>query len=124
MICTAGAFDLAPARSPYNSHFLKRHGKQLYNLIEWRRGFSSAEYITDREGDGTATERVAKYIFKYIGKDLGSKVGGRYLLTGGAFTHPVTLYGDSPEEFSTGLPTYVKRYDAADIGVHYECRYY
>lgn len=124
MICTAGAFDLAPARSPYNSHFLKRHGKQLYNLIDWRRGFSSAEYITDREGDGTATERVAKYIFKYIGKDLGSKVGGRYLLTGGAFTHPVTQYGDSPDEFSTDLPTYVKRYDAPEIGVHYECRYY
>jgi hypothetical protein len=124
MICTAAAFDMAVARNPYNSHIITRHGKPLYNLLDWKRGFSSAEYITDRKADGTAVERVAKYIFKYIGKDIGSKVGGRYLLTGGAFTHPVVQYGDAVGEFSTGKPTYTKRYDDDSIGVHYSCEYY
>lgn len=125
MICNAAAFHLTPAYSPYTGKPLKHGNKPLYNLIEWQRGFSSAEYITDREADGSARERVAKYIFKYIGKDMDSKIGGRYLLTGGAFVHPVVVHGESRAEFSTELPTtYQKRVDMPDIGVHYEADYY
>lgn len=104
MICNAqGVGELAQAFSPHTGKPLKRHGKPLYNLAEWTRGFSSAEYITDLEGDGSAYDRVAKYIFKYIGKDLNSKVGGRYLLMGGALQRPAYAYADDASEFSTGV---------------------
>lgn len=106
MICNAhGVGTLELARSPYTGKVLKRHGQKcLYNLIEWKRGFSSAEYITDLECDGSAYDRVAKYIFKYIGKDLNSKVGGRYLLMGGALQRPAYAYADDVSEFSTDAP--------------------
>lgn len=125
MICTADALKLTEAHSPYDGRLLFHRNKQLWNLSEWTRGFSSAEYITDVNYDNSARERVAKYIFKYIGKDMADKVGGRYLLTGGAFVQPVALYGENKEEFSTELSTrYEKRIDLSKIGMRYECDYY
>ncbi len=126
MICTANAFDLTTAHSPYDGRILMHKGKILYNLKDWTRGFSSAEYITDINFDGSARDRVAKYIFKYIGKDINSKVGGRYLLTGGAFVKPVVIHGDRKEEFSTGLstPRFEKRVEISSRDLRYECDYY
>jgi hypothetical protein len=45
---------------------------------------------------------VSKYIFKYMGKQCGQKIGGRYVLIGGDVQRPVYLYGDGPSEFLNG----------------------
>lgn len=125
MICNAqGVGELAQAFSPYTGKPLKRHGKPLYNLAEWKRGFSSAEYITDLEGDGSAYDRVAKYIFKYIGKDLNSKVGGRYLLMGGALQRPAYVYGDDASEFSTGDPVRYEKKVSIVGDLSYSAQYF
>lgn len=118
-LCNSSAVKLTEAISP-KTHRLLTHGKKiLYNLPEWKRGFSSAEYITEGEEDRAA---VAKYIFKYIGKDAENKVGGRYLLMGGDLKRPVYAYGDSPAEFvEKGVEKYHKVVQLDDFGVHYEC---
>lgn len=98
MICNSSAFDLIEARSP-KGRLLKHDGKQLYNVPEWKRGFTSAEYITRKSDTDDERAMVAKYIFKYMGKQMGAKIGGRYVLSGGEMRDPVYLYGDSADAF-------------------------
>ena len=118
-LCNSGAVRLTEAVSPKTGRVLTHGKKILYNLPEWTRGFSSAEYITE---GGENRDAVAKYIFKYIGKDTENKVGGRYLLTGGDLVRPVYAYGDSPREFvEKGVEKYHKIVNLDDIGVRYEC---
>lgn len=74
----------------------KDHGKKVYNVADWNWGFSTAKLITCSEVDRV---KVSKYIFKYMGKQSGQKIGGRYFLHGGIFTKPVYLYGDDAAEF-------------------------
>ena len=63
-------------------------------------GFTSAEHIQDATLD---REKVAKYIFKYMGKQgIEGKIGGRYVLSGGDFVKPIYLYSNDPWEF---IPT-------------------
>lgn len=97
-ICNAAALKLTRACSPHTGRPLSHNAKPLYNIPEWKWGFTSAEYIAAADGDRAA---VAKYIFKYMGKQLGAKIGGRYVLTGGDLRRPWYVYGDSPSEFFT-----------------------
>lgn len=76
-----------------SGHF--RNGKSVYNLKNWKYGFSTAQYVTGE----SAREKCAKYIFKYMGKQMGQKIGGRYYLSGGKLKTPVYLYGETVEEF-------------------------
>jgi hypothetical protein len=127
MICNAAALQLVPAVNVNTGKPLKHKGKQLYNLAEWTRGFSSAEYISADE-IGNERERVSKYIFKYIGKAHGGedlhKVGGRYLLKGGDLRQPVVLLGDDEKAFSTGEPVYEKHLDIAAAGCSFDVYYF
>ncbi len=71
-----------------------RQKKPVYNIDNWKWGFSTAQYVTGEN----AREKCAKYIFKYMGKQMGQKIGGRYYLSGGALSRPQFVYADDPEE--------------------------
>lgn len=109
-IMNADALRLSPAISPKTGQPLTNHGAPLYNVTDWRYGFTSAEIIQHATID---REKVAKYIFKYMGKQGASgMIGGRYVLTGGKLAAPLYLYGNDPAEFMNGqTPTGTRSYD-------------
>lgn len=95
-IMNSSALKLDRAISP-KGRPLSRNGKPIYNLQDWKLGFSTAQVIGGSECD---REAVAKYIFKYMGKQVGQKIGGRYCLIGGQnIVRPRYVYGDSVDEF-------------------------
>lgn len=99
-ICNADGLKLTPALSPHTGRPILHHGDPVYNVENWGKGFSTAQKIRRREDRDDTTLAVAKYIFKYMGKNLdGGKIGGRYLLKGGRFRKPMFVLGDSPKEF-------------------------
>ena len=101
-IANADALKLDRARSPKTGRLIKHHGDQVFNITDWRKGFSTAQVIQPRGAEQDPREAVAKYIFKYMGKNLGAKIGGRYVLTGGKLAHPLYAYGDGVEDFTNG----------------------
>lgn len=116
-ICNAAALKLERAYSPNTGRPLTHNSKPLYNVIDWKWGFTSAEMIADADGDRTA---VAKYIFKYMGKQLGAKIGGRYVLTGGDLKRPWYVYADDPHEFfSPGEEKDSRELHIDELGVDY-----
>lgn len=95
------ALRLERARSPTNGRLIYRDKKPVYNLADCDFGFSTVIPI---DGENSQ-DKVAKYIFKYMGKQLGlgAKIGGRYYLHGGKLQLPVYEYGDEIAEFTSGL---------------------
>ena len=106
-IMNSSALKLERAISAKTGHVLTHNKKPLYNISDWAKGFTSAEMITRNSADEDERAMVSKYIFKYMGKQAGQKIGGRYVLIGGDVQKPVYLYGDAPSEFLNGeLPVY------------------
>lgn len=107
-IMNSTALKLERAISPKTGRPLTHAKKPLYNVKDWARGFSSAEMITRNSEDEDERAMVSKYIFKYMGKQAGQKIGGRYVLIGGDVQKPVFAYGDMPSEFLNGdtVPIY------------------
>ena len=101
-ICNAEGVQMVEARSPKTGRLLKSHGDQVYNITSWSAGFSTAQIIRQRAEGEDPRLAVSKYIFKYMGKNLGAKIGGRYILKGGGLVHPIYAYGDGVGEFTTG----------------------
>ncbi|MBQ5591014.1 MAG: hypothetical protein IIU65_04975 [Clostridia bacterium] len=101
-IFNSESLKLRKARSANSNRLLKtRRGgveKQLYNISDWPYGFTSCELITGE----SSTDKVAKYIFKYMGKQLNQKIGGRFFLHGGKFTLPTYAYGERASDFFEG----------------------
>lgn len=94
-ILNSSALKLDRARSP-SGRALSSGGKPVYNITDWKEGFTTAQVIG---GNADDREAVAKYVFKYMGKQSGQKIGGRYCLIGGqGIARPVYVYGDSAEE--------------------------
>lgn len=94
-------FRLDEAKNPHTGKLVKHHGKQVYNICDYKLGFSTAIPIRPDEYDATC-----KYVYKYITKTGGEKVGGRYYLSGGALRRPhfeyINLnYLDIQEEVNT-----------------------
>ncbi len=97
-ILNSSALKLSQAYSPKTGRALTRNGSPIYNLMDWRDGFSTAQIIGNGEDD---REKVAKYVFKYMGKQLGERIGGRYALIGGKnLLKPVYVYGNTPDELA------------------------
>lgn len=98
-VMNAAALDLTEARYADSGRLVKKRRagevKQLYNLQDWPKGWSTVELVT---GQGS-TDKVAKYIFKYMGKQLGQRIGGRYFLHGGQLACPVYRYGEEIDQF-------------------------
>lgn len=99
-IANGAALRLKEARSAKSGRLLKHNGDQVYNLTNWHAGFSTAQLIRRRDEFDDPREAVAKYIFKYMGKNFGAKIGGRYMLHGGKLAHPLLAYGDGVEQFA------------------------
>ena len=99
-IMNSPALRLNPAKNARNGLPLTHNGEPLYNIVNWSYGFTSAALIRSGTSD---REKVAKYIFKYMGKQgSDGMIGGRYALTGGALAAPFYLYGNTPDEFRDG----------------------
>ena len=96
------ALKLEQAFYEKSGRAIKHNGKPIYNIADWTRGFTTAEEITRAAADENEREAVSKYIFKYMGKQQGQKIGGRYCLIGGDLKKPLYVYGDAPEEFFSG----------------------
>ncbi len=95
-IVNSAAVKLERAISPNTGRALSRHGLPIYNITNWRAGFSTAQIIGSDISD---RDKVAKYIFKYMGKQCGQRIGGRYALIGGKLVKPVYAYGEDVSEF-------------------------
>lgn len=120
-ICNWEALQVAEAINPHNGQVVRHKGDIVYNLTDWHAGFSTVQRIRHRQADDDTVEAVARYMWKYMGKNLGAKIGGRYALTGGKLAKPVHLYGEYPEEFTEGeLP---EPYRVKIEGVGEFCRY-
>ena len=116
-ICNAEALKLGAAVSARTGRPLTHNAKPLFNVLDWKHGFTSAEYIAQSDGDRAA---VAKYIFKYMGKQMGAKIGGRYVLSGGDLRRPWFVYGEDPHEFfEAGEEKDVRELNIEEIGVNY-----
>ena len=105
-IMNSSALKLTPATNAHTGAPLVHNGQPLYNVADFNFGFTSAELIQSATLD---REKVAKYIFKYMGKQNGEKIGGRFFLHGGDLQKPFCCYGDSDEEFfadASNRPTY------------------
>ncbi len=96
-IMNSAALKLTLAINAHTGAPLEHNGQPLYNVSDFHFGFTSAEVIKATTLD---REKVAKYIFKYMGKQgIEGKIGGRYVLIGGELASPVYLYGTDPREF-------------------------
>ena len=96
-IMNSKALKLTPAKNAHTGAPLVHNGQPLYNVTDFNFGFTSAELIQSATLD---REKVAKYIFKYMGKQgIEGKIGGRYALIGGELASPIYLYGTDPREF-------------------------
>jgi hypothetical protein len=115
MVVNHSAMKLRFAR--HNGQFIKHsNGSPVYNIEDWAHGFTTAVDINAKPEDRDA---VAKYVFKYMGKQEGQKIGGRYFLHGGKLVRPVYRLAESPEIFFDGEnPVYERTLDILD-GVKY-----
>jgi hypothetical protein len=82
------------------------HGHTIYNLPQWKLGFTTAIELY-----GTYSSAVA-YVCKYVGKQ-GEKPAGRWYYSGGELREPAVEYCDlSPQELED---TYGGRCWAAEL---------
>lgn len=120
-ILNSSALKMERARSAKTGRALTIGGRPLYNISDWRYGYSTAEIISCGEHDRT---KVAKYIFKYMGKQSGQKIGGRYMLSGGDLDAPVFVYDDSVDTFITSNPpAYSREVEIGEGKKYYEYSY-
>ena len=87
----AESLKIDAAISPKTGRPLTAKGKQIYNITAFPYGFTTAIKVGENTDERTA---CAKYIYKYITKTNGEKVGGRYYLSGGNLKKPVFEYFD------------------------------
>jgi hypothetical protein len=117
-ILNSQALHLERAISPKTGRPLSHQGNPLFNLTDWQGGFTSAEII---KGGREDRAKVAKYIFKYMGKQSGAKVGGRYMLSGGDLVLPTYVYDDGIEVFlGDQIPVYDRVVDLGERGQYME----
>lgn len=117
-IMNGEAVKLEKAFSAKSGRSLTHNGKPLYNITDWKFGFTSAEFIPEADGDRQA---VSKYIFKYMGKQMGQKIGGRYVLTGGDLRRPLYVYSDDERDFfEHGEEKYARELDIEECNLHYK----
>ncbi len=72
----------------------KRYGKPVYNVSDWKWGFSTCLMTTGEK----SRVKVSKYIMKYMRKNFGAKVGGRFYLSGGSLARPIIELGNTADE--------------------------
>lgn len=80
-----GLINAEAVKLSYSGKRDRKNGKAIYNVTDWKLGFTTAEKLT---GEYTA---VCHYISKYVTKQVVSTgpIGGRYYLHGGDLAVPV-----------------------------------
>lgn len=107
MIGNRDAIDLAAALTP-SGNVRRRKGKPIYNVGDWDLGFSTAQVIPS----GDSRDAVAKYIFKYMGKQAGARIGDRYFLHGGDLKTPVEELCDvEPAAIQALQPSFASEFE-------------
>ena len=117
------ALRLKRAINPKSGKPLLQSGRAVYNVENWRYGFTTAVRVGKEATDG---EFAAKYVLKYITKGQ-EKIGGRYYLHGGDLKEPVVEYfnadyqeldGELWKEFAVtdNLSCKLIRFSAAEDG--------
>lgn len=119
-LCNSTALRMEKARNPNNGRLIKHNGDQVYNITNWRAGFSTAQIIQQRADADDPRLAVSKYIFKYMGKNFGAKIGGRYVLAGGELKQPIFAYGDGVEQFATSAAVDSFEMDLGENGKYWE----
>lgn len=90
-LCNSEALSLRRAVNPYIDEYMcDKNGRKIYNAVDYPLGFST---VIELSGEN-CRERCGKYVYKYINKSGGEKVGGRYYLSGGALRSPRFEYVD------------------------------
>ena len=81
---------------------VKWDGRTVYNLPQWKAGFSTAQYLYGEYGAAVA------YCCKYIGKEQGQRPLGRWYYSGGALAQPEVEYSNldirEVEGFEVAIP--------------------
>lgn len=82
-----GMFNSAACKMVDSGHKTKQ-GQTIYNLTDWKLGFTTAIRVY-----GDSRTKVARYVGKYITKQMdGGKIAGRYYYHGGALLLPRCEY--------------------------------
>lgn len=115
-ILTFDALKTAPARTPAG-RAVRHNGAPVYNVSDWHHGFTTVQRVVSRGEQSDPREAVAKYIFKYMTKNAGAKLGGRYVLKGGDLRRPVEVLGDDPREFATEAELDAMGYWQTDVPI-------
>lgn len=90
--------DLPRAFDPHTGKPIFHKGRAVYNVAEWHAGFSTLMRVQKLAGKPDTTAAVSRYMFKYMGKNLGATIGGRYFLHGGRLQKPRYTYIDNLDE--------------------------
>ena len=81
----------------------RREAQEIFNVKDMPLGFSTALKV---EGEDSQT-KISKYIWKYMTKQGGQKIGGRFYLHGGDLQLPKLVFSNELFEDSDGaLVTY------------------
>lgn len=78
---------LKPAISPKSGKPIKEHGREIYNLAEYKSGFSTVKKIGSSIED---RQRVGGYIAKYITKDMVAEFGKKRYWCSRGLIRPIT----------------------------------
>lgn len=71
----------------------------IYNVTDLPLGFSTAIHV---EGE-SCQQKVSKYLWKYMTKQQGTKIAGRFYLHGGDLVAPKLVYSNESIEDSDGV---------------------
>lgn len=96
-LCTLGSMKVARATNPQGVELSTNHGQPIYNLLDWRLGYSTCIEIDENY------ERTCNYITKYITKDSEKIFGKWYLSSRNIQKHPeiVLVNGIDFDSFKT-----------------------
>lgn len=82
------ALKLDRAINPKTDKPIFQNGRAVYNIANWKYGFTTAVRVGKSDIDQTSS---AKYVLKYVTKN-SEKIGGRYYLHGGDLREPIFEY--------------------------------
>lgn len=108
-----GAFHFHALLSGYNG-ILKatkchQNGRQIFNISGWRRGFSTAVKIDNKDA-------VANYVRKYITKDMMTEFGRRRYFASRNLVRPVKTINS--DKFKNSLPLFRQKvYEGNDYDI-------
>lgn len=117
MVPPGGGKPRRPRGAAQAAQWAAQGGHRVYNLPGWGWGFSTAIELY-----GEYSKAVG-YVCKYIGKDQGEKIGGRWYYSGGQLGRPEVTFCDMPaEDLAQEEGSY--RFSVKDAGLGFVMKHY